>query len=179
MLSRFALVLIGAFMIMPAPASAQLVDPATETRTAGREVNPDMSQWQKQVFWNRRAKRWSGRHQRADDLAVKHAKGHPARWDDITWEAEKWHGSGWTADRVLDNLFHYGAFDKLEEGGDTPSLHIGAKFFELSDLDQRRSLELLADHTGIFDKGYREFEIYSTPHRRIIGHYNRNGLARY
>ena len=167
-----AVLLTAAFVFNhdPIPAMAQTAA-KNEARTAGRVVNPEMSKAHKR-YWGVETTPFT----RGGPVLEQE---HPARWDGIVWDPEKWEGSGWTADRVINNLFHYGAFKRLSIYGETPILRVGKKFFELSELDQRRSLDLLAKDTHIFEKGYTSFKVIADEDGRDIGTYRATGLTRY
>jgi hypothetical protein len=145
---------------------------AAENRTAGRNVDADQTQLrslrytapQNEPYWE-----WKHGPDLEHDM--------PVQWRGQEWDPEKWQQQGWSAERPIANLFRFGAFEALVDRNGEAFLHIGAPFFELSELDQRRSIKLIAEEAGIFAKGYDALNIYSAPHYRQVGTYSRSGLS--
>ncbi|MGM0422841.1 MAG: hypothetical protein ACQEQL_07080 [Pseudomonadota bacterium] len=145
---------------------------AAESRTAKRTVDADQTQARSLRYTAPQTERyWEWKH--GPDF--KHDM--PDQWRGQEWDPQKWQKQGWSAQRTIANLFRFGAFEALVERNEEAFLHIGKPFFELSELDQRRSIKLIVDEADIFAKGYDTLNIYSEPHYRQIGTYRKSGLT--
>lgn len=101
---------------------------------------------------------------------------HPAAWEGQDWDTSKW-GRGWTSDSTLRKFFEARIFERqYMEDGKVPVLQVGPTFYKLSDLDQRRTLKLLTDHTGIFKKGHKVVELVDWSTHEIVGTYTPKGM---
>jgi len=107
---------------------------------------------------------------------LKQKESHPAQWRNIKWNPEKWEEMGGSSDLALQNLFKSGVFKGTTVKAKRPVLNVGAMFFELSNLDRKRALELMVQNSGIFDNGYGSFDIFSTKHGYVVGKYTKHGL---
>lgn len=107
---------------------------------------------------------------------------HPAQWQGQDWDTTKWNSAQWTPETAVEKFFRGGIFARqyLREtrarGNWVPVLELGPNFYKLSDLDQRRSLKLLADTTEIFGQGYGFVELRDWHTRKEVGRYLPQGL---
>lgn len=136
---------------------------AAEERTANRDVKLNVAPYPIVQYGKQ-----------APHLRVR--ENHPAQWEGISWDTKRLKEMGWSADRALDDLYYGDVIKKTYVKKGKPAVKVGRGYFELSDLDQRRALQLLAEHTEIFDRGHPYFLVYSAKHRRVIGSYSKSGL---
>ncbi len=74
---------------------------------------------------------------------------HPHQWDGQDWDPKKWNYQ-WTPEIALQKFFQARIFVKQYVNWHaTPVVELGPTFYKLSDLDQRRTLKLLVDQTGV------------------------------
>ena len=86
----------------------------------------------------------------------------------------------WTAESTVQKLFEGRVFNRqYMRTAKMPVLEVGPIFYQLSDLDQRRSLKLLADTTGIFGKGFGMVELRDWNTRDVVGSYTPQGMYLY
>lgn len=140
---------------------------AQDMRTANRSVVPSSF-----LLGHLKAKRHS-----YNSLAIRQS--HPAQWQGIEWDSAKWEDIGWSKEKTLSRFTHAKIFKKTFLRRKKPYLSVGKGFFELSELDQNRSLKLFADHSGIFENGFNQFFLYSSKHRKTIGEFGKRGLTLY
>lgn len=100
---------------------------------------------------------------------------HPHAYDGADWETKDWNKK-WTPAGTVGKLFSARIFEGQYMRGGTPSLAVGAPFYHLSDLDQRRSLKLLADYSGVFRQGFRFFSIVDAETGEAVGTYSPKGM---
>ncbi len=107
-------------------------------------------------------KSWSSRHY------------HPAQWEGMDWDPQAWN-ENWTPAVALARLYNGGVLhDQYAER--VPVLEVGPRFYELSDLDQRRSVKLAVDYYGMLEQksGLVELRDWHTHDR--IGVYTQSGM---
>ncbi len=115
---------------------------------------------------------------------------HPQQWDGQDWDPAAWDGQTWTAESALKGFYKNHTFHKQYLGGakrmnnpkvqaQIPVLEVGPTFYKLSDLDQRRALKLLADYTGVFEKGYTLIDLRDWKTRDSVGHFTPKGMFLY
>jgi hypothetical protein len=100
---------------------------------------------------------------------------HPDQWDGQDWDPSKW-GPGWTPEIVLKKFFKARIFERRFMNYHTPAVELGPTFYQLSDLDQRRSLKLLIDQANIFGQGYRAVDLVDWSTHDVIGIYTAKGM---
>lgn len=101
---------------------------------------------------------------------------HPSQWDGQDWDPSKW-GPGWTPQIVLKKFFKAHIFERQTVGRNgAPVVELGPTFYKLSDLDQRRTLKLLIDQSGIFSRGYHAVELDDWYTREPVGFYTPKGM---
>lgn len=111
---------------------------------------------------------------------------HPQQWEGQDWEPTAWNEQ-WTPEIALKNFYKNRTFHRQYMSGATrlnnpkvqaqvPVLELGPTFYKLSDLDQRRALKLLADYTGVFEKGYQIIDLHDWRTRESVGQYTAKGM---
>jgi len=101
---------------------------------------------------------------------------HPGANAGQDWETGAWN-KNWTVDGTVQKFFQAGIFEKRDmRNGKTPVLVVGPKFYELSDLDRRRVLKLIADQTKVFKQGYGLIELSDWSTGEMIGAYTPKGM---
>jgi hypothetical protein len=102
---------------------------------------------------------------------------HPQQWDGQDWDSSAWNAEQWTPRVALTKLYQNRTFVRQSaRGKDVGVLVVGPTFYKLSDLDQRRSLKLLADYTQLFEHGYGVIELRDWSTNEVIGHYTKRGM---
>lgn len=92
------------------------------------------------------------------------------------WETDKW-PDGWTPETALQKFFQGRIFARQYMRYDQiPVVELGPVFYQLSELDQRRTLKLLAEHTSIFRQGYKAVELVDWSTHDVMGAYTPDGL---
>ena len=123
---------------------------------------------------------------------------HPDAWRGQYWDTENWN-SRWTPQSASDNFFENGVFNKrymqaykksktlVKDGAkrkffvkarkeSVPVLELGPVFYRLSDLDQRRSLKLVVEQSGVLQHGYAMVVLLDWKTKEIIGTYSDQGM---
>jgi hypothetical protein len=101
---------------------------------------------------------------------------HPQQWKGQDWDPSKWDGKLWTPEIAVHKFYEGRIFDRQYMRGKIPVLVVGPTFYKLSDLDQRRTLKLLSDYTGIFGKGYEMMELRDWHSKKVVGAYTPRGM---
>lgn len=101
---------------------------------------------------------------------------HPDQWAGQYWDTSAWNEDRWTPEIALRLLYLNHTFHRQYVKNGTPVIEIGPTFYKLSDLDRRRSLRLMANHTDILNKGYKAFLIKDWETRDTIGSYTQTGM---
>jgi hypothetical protein len=100
---------------------------------------------------------------------------HPGQWDGQDWDPSKWNKQ-WTPQIVLQKFFKARIFVKQTASKTgAPVVEVGPTFYKLSDLDQRRSLKLLMDQTGIL-KRFRAVQLNDWYTHDPVGLYTAKGM---
>lgn len=104
---------------------------------------------------------------------------HPAGSDGQEWDPAKW-GGDWTPETAIRKFFAARIFERkyIRHGG-IPVVELGPAFYKISDLDQRRTLKLLIDQTGIFNQGFDVVELLDWDTHARIGSYTPKGMFLY
>lgn len=101
---------------------------------------------------------------------------HPDAGHGQGWDPEAWN-SWWTADKTVQRFFQARIFERrYMRGGQTPVLEVGPVFYELSDIDKRRVLKLLAQNDHVFQQGYGMVELVDWYTREYVGAYTPKGM---
>lgn len=100
---------------------------------------------------------------------------HPAQWEGQDWDPEMW-GDGQTPELVLRRLYSVRVFNAQYSEEGVPVLELGPKFWKLSDLDRRRGIKLLADHTHVLEQGHERIVLRDWYTKDNIGIYNAKGM---
>lgn len=162
--------------------SAVAATPAAiaETRTAGRSAD-GLSIYPRRFFA-------TPEHYEFGPLVSNHdpQHQHPQQWDGQDWDPAAWN-ENWTPEKTLNNFYQNKIFMKQYMGGSKritnrklqaqiPVLDVGPTFFQISDLDRRRALKLLADYTGVFNNGYEMIELRDWRSKEVVGSYTPKGM---
>ncbi len=101
---------------------------------------------------------------------------HPQQWQGQDWDPSMWNEK-WTPEVAIKkfyaaHIFHrqYVRYQRY------PVLELGPTFFKLSDLDRRRTLQLLMDYNDVFSKGYDAVELRDWYTKELVGSYTRKGM---
>jgi hypothetical protein len=106
---------------------------------------------------------------------------HPAAMVGQEWDPAAWNGQ-WTAENTIQRLFANHTFvnhyvrNRMVSGRVVPVVEVGATFYHLSGLDQRRALKLLTDHHRVFAAGLTVVELRDGRTHQVIGQYTPQGL---
>jgi hypothetical protein len=100
---------------------------------------------------------------------------HPQQWQGQDWDTSMWN-KHWTPKSAVGKLFEGRIFARQYMRPKVPVLELGPRFYQLSDLDQRRTLKLLADTTGVFGKGFGMIELRDWKTRNVVGNYTPQGM---
>jgi len=114
---------------------------------------------------------------------------HSQQWQGQDWDPAAWDPAQWTPEIALKKFFEVRIFEKqyMDRGSmfsgraqhasdAVPVLEVGPKFYQISDLDQRRALKLLADYTEVFKRGYALIQLRDWKTHDVIGHYTPKGM---
>lgn len=102
---------------------------------------------------------------------------HPQQWKGQDWDPSKWDGKLWTPEIAVHKFYEGRIFERQYlRDNKMPVLVLGPTFYHLSDLDQRRTLKLLTDYTGIFAKGYQMVELRDWHSKKVMGAYTPRGM---
>lgn len=100
---------------------------------------------------------------------------HPAQWAGQEWDPAMWN-KDWTPEITIARLYDAKVFsDQYVEKG-VPVLEVGPRFWKISDLDRRRALKLLADHSGVFGQGYQAVILRDWHSKEAVGSYTARGM---
>lgn len=101
---------------------------------------------------------------------------HPQQWQGQEWDPSMWN-AGWTAETAIRKFYQGRIFQRQYiRNKKIPVLVVGPTFYKLSDLDRRRTVKLLIDHSDIFNRGFDIVELRDWHNGREIGSYTRKGL---
>ena len=101
---------------------------------------------------------------------------HPAQWDGQDWDPSQW-GPGWTPEIALKKFFKARIFTgEYMNRHHTPVVELGPMFYNLSDLDQRRTLKLLIDQANLFGQGYKAVNLVDWSTHDVVGLYTAKGM---
>lgn len=99
-----------------------------------------------------------------------------SQWDGQDWDTSAWNDL-WTPDVAVKKLFENGTFTKQSTRGKSIAvLNVGPTFYQLSDLDRRRSLKLVADTSKLFDSGFALIELRDWHTNKVVGSYSPKGM---
>lgn len=101
---------------------------------------------------------------------------HPGAWEGQDWDVSQWNPQ-WTPETAIGKFFQARIFAaRYMRNGTVPVVELGPTFYKLSALDQRRTLRLLTDQSGLFSKGYSVVELADWWTHDIVGAYTPKGL---
>lgn len=101
---------------------------------------------------------------------------HPSQWDGQDWDPSKW-PAGWTPEIAIKKFFKARIFTgRYMSHNHIPVVELGPTFYQLSDLDQRRTLKLLTDQADIFGQGYRAVHLVDWYTHDVVGIYTAKGM---
>jgi hypothetical protein len=101
---------------------------------------------------------------------------HPHDGDGQDWDTTQWN-EWWTPENAVKRLFGARVFERqYMRGGQMPVVELGPNFYNLSDIDQGRTLKLLADYSHVFKQGYGMIELEDWLTHEYIGAYTPRGL---
>lgn len=103
---------------------------------------------------------------------------HSQQWDGQDWDPSRWN-QNWTPESTLGKFFQDRVFERQfmrKAKPPVPVLELGPVFYKLSDLDQRRALKLLIEHTGVFQQGFPVIELRDWHTHNIVGTYTPKGM---
>ena len=75
---------------------------------------------------------------------------HPEQWQGMDWDTAAWN-SNWTPETTLDRMYKSGVLYRQYLDHKRPIVEVGPRFYEFSDLDQRRTIKLLCDYFHVFE----------------------------
>jgi hypothetical protein len=101
---------------------------------------------------------------------------HPHAGDGQAWDTRQWN-SWWTPEAAVKKLFKARIFERqYMRNGQIPVVELGPAFYQLSDIDKRRTLKLLTDYDAIFKQGYGMVELVDWLTSGFIGAYTPRGM---
>ncbi len=164
--TRPLLVLAMVFGLCQVTVPANAMD---ESRTAGRIVtaNPDSPfktvsgpKWRKAL-----PRMWDPKHE------------HPQMWKGMEWDTSKWTEARWQPQRTLQRFYDKRIFERQYVNGDGGLvIDVGPNFYKLSDLDRRRTLQLVAEYFKVFESGAAGFHLHDWYTHNHIGMFTAKGM---
>ncbi len=102
---------------------------------------------------------------------------HPHQWDGQDWNPAMWNPR-WTPDIAIQKFYNAGIFaaGPALEPWTKPTVVLGPTFYQLSDLDQRRTLKLLVDQREYLKKGYSYVSLVDWHTHDVVGAYTAQGM---
>lgn len=137
---------------------------ADEDRTSGRTVTGIFSRpflAYPDRFAEFKPKGWDSRHY------------HPGQWQGMDWDTSAWNAN-WTPEATLERMYKSGVLYRQYLDHKRPIIEVGPRFYEFSDLDQRRTMKLLCDYFHIFDEGSTFVEMRDWKTHDRIGVYTQS-----
>ncbi len=159
---------------------------ADESRTSNRTVNVlnEKRDVHKKEAWEQTLpKVWDPinkhPHQWKKSDQVKTHDWDPKLWDNGNWQDGN-NGAEIYTMHYLQNFYKARIFHKqyVDESGHLV-LEVGPKFYKLADVDQRRTLKLLADGFKLSERGYNGYKIHDWHSKKSVGNYTSYGLQLY
>lgn len=98
---------------------------------------------------------------------------HPEQWQGMDWDPAAWN-KNWTPEKTLERMYRSGVLYRQYLDHRTPIVEVGPRFYEFSDLDQRRTLKLLCDYFHVFEKNFSFVEVRDWKSRDKIGIYTKS-----
>ncbi|MBU6474666.1 MAG: hypothetical protein KGL10_00215 [Alphaproteobacteria bacterium] len=102
---------------------------------------------------------------------------HPHQWDGQNWNTAKWNPR-WTPTIAIRKFYNAGIFAAGQplEPWTKPTVVLGPTFYQLSDLDQRRTLKLLVDYMAYLKEGYSYVSLVDWHTKDVVGAYTAQGM---
>jgi hypothetical protein len=111
---------------------------------------------------------------------------HPNQWDGQDWDPKKWN-KNWTPEIAIQKFYNARIFTNQymsdehhlfsnSDAAPVPVVELGPTFYKLSDLDQRRTLKLLADYFGLIGKSSGVVELVDWSTHDVVGVYTPKGM---
>ncbi|TNE29661.1 MAG: hypothetical protein EP349_06290 [Alphaproteobacteria bacterium] len=159
------------------PAKAQSMVDSKSSRTANRTVDATGATLPLHLRGVKR-KKYSWSYQPTLDPIWEKYR-HSQQWAGLYWDTKRW-PEDMSEEQVLKAFYGADIFrrqymvDKKYKA--KAVLVVGPTFYKLSDLDRRRSLQLVADHFNFFDSGLSGFDVTDWRTGYKIGEYNAKGF---
>jgi hypothetical protein len=168
-MSKIKVALISAFFVfaglsfLPTPGFAGADEDRTADRTVfGRTIYPN------RIIARPPHDEYSYAHTNRDP--------HPHAGDGQDWDTSQWN-EWWTPERAVKKLFQARIFERqYMRDGQVPVVELGPVFYDLSDIDKRRTLKLLTDYDAVFKQGYGMVELVDWMTSEYIGAYTARGM---
>ncbi len=101
---------------------------------------------------------------------------HPHQWDGQDWNPAKWN-KRWTPVIAIRKFYNDGIFvNQSLSAWASPVVELGPRFYQLSDLDQRRTLKLLVDYMAYLKEGYPYVKLVDWHTHDVVGAYTAQGM---
>jgi hypothetical protein len=100
---------------------------------------------------------------------------HPMQWDGQDWDPSMWR-AGDDPRTVLRRLYIVRFFTAQYGERGVPVVELGPRFWKASDLDRRRGLKLLADHTQVFAQGHARIVLRDWHTKKEVGVFTPKGM---
>jgi hypothetical protein len=154
-----------------AGCSSEQADPVgtTEMRTSNRTILGDVI-YPKWIFDRPEHYEFTplvSNHDPQNDL--------PAQWAGQDWDTSKW-PEGLTPELAIRRMYAGRIFTRQYLEKKMPVLELGPEFWQLSDLDRRRSIKLVADYTHVFEKGHKAIVLRDWKTKKDLGEYTEKGM---
>jgi hypothetical protein len=100
----------------------------------------------------------------------------PEQWAGQDWDTSKWDGKDQTPQLAIRRFYAVRIFTAQYAEHRVPVLELGPRFWQLSDLDRRRAIKLVAEHTHVFEKGAKTIVLRDWKTKDNIGEYTPKGM---
>lgn len=162
---------IGLLLILLLATTTPVLADSDSSRTANRTVGGSLF-YPDRLMARPQHDQFLPRHSNTDMQ-----KQHPMSATGSDWDSAAW-PKNWGGGTALKKLFRGRVFERqYMRGGVMPVVELGPTFWQLSDLDQRRSLKLLADESHVFESGYTSIELVDWKGSRVLGVYTSAGMV--
>lgn len=166
--SKFLLIL--GFLVLAAPPSAKAYQ--EEMRTANRTATGEhiYPEWVLELPEHYEFLPYTSNHDPQND--------HPQQWQGQDWDPSMWNAQ-WTPETAVHKFYQARIFTRqyMTRGKNgLPVLELGPTFFKISDLDQRRTLKLLVDDSGVLADGFDVVVLKDWYTKDVVGSYTARGM---
>lgn len=104
---------------------------------------------------------------------------HDAQFTGQDWDTSQW-PANWSAAKAMKRFYASGIFTKQTLDGRKSrvarSVYLGPTFYQLSTLDQNRTLKLLTDEAHVFEKNADPVLLRDHATGKLVGSYSQTGL---